>query len=93
MVSMAIWLRQSSRSFARLVADHGLHRTSPAPLAAGDATFHGGWTLHGAPANRSGAMREVMTVIYDADGTRIGPLDHRSRRLDCALWARQRRAR
>lgn len=37
-------------------------------MHAGDATFHLGWTLHSAPGNLSGSMREVMTIIYiDAD--------------------------
>jgi ectoine hydroxylase-related dioxygenase (phytanoyl-CoA dioxygenase family) len=44
------------------------------PMKAGDATFHSGWTLHRAPANQTGSLREVMTIIYYADGTRIsGP--------------------
>jgi len=76
----------SEAAFARLVADHGLRRVSHAPFAAGDATFHSGWTLHGAPPNRSDTMREVMTMIYYADGARIGPLDHPARQMDCALW-------
>jgi len=42
-----------------------------AALAAGDATFHSGGTLHCARANLSAARREVMTVIYFADGTRV----------------------
>lgn len=42
-----------------------------ADMKAGDATFHSGWTLHCAPGNGSERTREVMTVIYYADGTRI----------------------
>jgi ectoine hydroxylase-related dioxygenase (phytanoyl-CoA dioxygenase family) len=37
----------------------------------GDATFHYGWTLHSAPANQSSHTREVMTIIYFADGARV----------------------
>jgi ectoine hydroxylase-related dioxygenase (phytanoyl-CoA dioxygenase family) len=37
-------------------------------LKAGDATFHAGWTLHSAPGNASAMDREVMTIIYYADG-------------------------
>ncbi len=40
-------------------------------LKAGDATFHSGYTIHSAYPNRSGATREVMTIIYYADGTRL----------------------
>ena len=42
-------------------------------MAAGDATFHAGWTLHSAPSNQSERMREVITVVYFADGTRTFP--------------------
>ena len=76
----------SEKEFGRIVAARGLRCTSYEPLAPGDATFHGGWTLHSARANHSSAMREVMTVIYYADGARVGPLDHPARKLDRKLW-------
>jgi hypothetical protein len=31
-------------------------------------------------------MREVMTVIYFADGTRVGPADNANRKNDLADW-------
>ena len=71
---------------SRVVEEHRLARTSYAPFAPGDATFHAGWTLHGAPPNHSRTMREVMTIIYYADGARVGLLDHPARRLDRDLW-------
>lgn len=40
-------------------------------MAAGDATWHYGCTLHSAPSNRSAVTREVMTIIYFADGARV----------------------
>ena len=43
-------------------------------MSVGDATFHSGWTLHSAPANTTDLLRSVMTVIYFADGTRVGEL-------------------
>ena len=46
----------------------------PPSMAAGDATFHAGWTLHRAAPNTTGKMREVMTVIYFADGACIAPM-------------------
>ena len=42
-------------------------------MAAGDATFHAGWTLHNAPGNPTDTMREVMTIIYFADGSHLLP--------------------
>jgi len=76
----------SERSFQRAVDAHGLACTEPVHYAPGDASFHAGWTLHRAPPNRTERMREVMTIIYFADGTRVGPLDHPNRRFDRDVW-------
>lgn len=57
-----------------------------AAMAAGDATFHYGWTLHGAPGNSSTRAREVMTIIWYAEGTRVGPLDNANRLRDRDRW-------
>ncbi len=56
------------------------------PMQAGDATFHWGWTLHMAPANRTARVREVMTIIYIADGTRVAEPDNPHRPADLARW-------
>lgn len=55
-------------------------------MRAGDATFHAGWTVHCAPGNASETMREVMTIIYFADGIRILPPDNPFREADLANW-------
>ena len=70
------------------IRELGLATETHGALAAGDATFHGGWTLHSARPNPSDRMREVMTVIYFADGTRVGPADHPVRAHDLAAWLR-----
>lgn len=62
----------------------GMEQVNYGAMAAGDATFHAGWTLHSAPANPTGIMREVMTVIYFADGTRVAEPDSNARRSDLA---------
>lgn len=77
---------ESQREFDRRIAEHGLAVTSHGPFVAGDATFHAGWTLHSAPPNTTAVTREVMTVIYFADGALVGPLDHPNRRLDRDTW-------
>ena len=76
----------SDAYFAQLIEQQGMPVTPVGPLRAGDATFHDGWMVHRAPANPGGPMREVMTVIYFADGTRIGPTDSDERRTDLARW-------
>jgi len=76
---------ESEQRFRQLVADRGFAVAQTA-LAAGDATFHSGWTLHFAPANRTDRMREVMTVIYFADGTRILEPQNPHQPADLQRW-------
>ena len=76
----------SDAYFTRLVAELDMPVTPVGALRAGDATFHDGWMVHRAPSNPEGPMREVMTVIYFADGTRIGPADSDERRTDLERW-------
>jgi hypothetical protein len=77
---------ESEAVFERLVAERGLPVRGYGSFQPGDASFHSGWTLHRAPGNASDRMREVMTVIYFADGTRVAPLDHPNRRFDRDVW-------
>jgi ectoine hydroxylase-related dioxygenase (phytanoyl-CoA dioxygenase family) len=55
-------------------------------MAAGDATFHYGWMLHGAPGNSTTRTREVMTIIWFADRAHITEPDNFNRRRDLARW-------
>ena len=55
-------------------------------MKAGDATFHRGFTIHNAPGNRSDKMREVMTIIYVADGARVTEPKHQWQRNDHQKW-------
>jgi len=78
---------ESQDHFENYVIDHGIPRHTHGPMDVGDATFHTGWTLHSAGANRTDRDRPVMTVIYFADGTRVIPeIDNVYRRLDLMLW-------
>lgn len=61
----------SEAFYANYMAENGM-KTSTMPKArAGDASFHAGWTPHRAFPNESSTRREVMTVIYFADGARV----------------------
>lgn len=73
---------QSEELFGRMVQERGYGIASSGAMRAGDATFHSGWTLHGAPSNSSDTAREVMTIIYYEDGTRVSRFDDPSRRGD-----------
>ncbi len=77
---------QSEAIFRQFVAGHGYQIVPGATMAAGDATFHSGWTLHTAPGNSTSIMREVMTVIYFADGARATEPDNTNRVNDLATW-------
>jgi hypothetical protein len=79
----------SSDSEARLeafVQSRGFSVTECPPMQAGDATFHYGWTLHSAPGNSTNRAREVMTIIWFADGARVTTPDNASRARDLERW-------
>ena len=77
----------SETQLGLLVKEKGYPIRDAGSMRAGDATFHNGWTLHGAPGNASPeTTREVMTIIYLENGTRLTPPDSDSRRNDLATW-------
>ena len=75
----------TAAAVARLVSERGLPLTS-AELRAGDASFHSGLTLHSSHANRSATAREVMTVIYFAEGTRLKEPENEHQRVDMEVF-------
>ena len=61
--------------------------STPDYMSAGDATWHAGWTLHSAPGNASDSLtREVMTIIYFADGARIIEPQNEHQEADRNRW-------
>jgi ectoine hydroxylase-related dioxygenase (phytanoyl-CoA dioxygenase family) len=77
---------ESEEVFNRYIDEKGMEVSRLDHVAAGDATFHLGWNLHSAPGNRSDRLREVMTVIWVADGSRVTePVNH-NQELDMAQW-------
>jgi ectoine hydroxylase-related dioxygenase (phytanoyl-CoA dioxygenase family) len=77
---------RSEAEFAELVAARGLPVSETPALAAGDATFHAGWTLHCAGANATGDVREAFTIIFFADGARLREPRNGYERFDAAVW-------
>ncbi|MEX0875399.1 MAG: hypothetical protein WD646_02165 [Actinomycetota bacterium] len=69
-----------------MLAEHGLMIDSHGAMRAGDATFHSGWILHAAAANPTGILRAVMTIIYYADGVRVGEVLTPARQVDLEKW-------
>ena len=76
----------SEAHFDALVRSNGLGVSVPVPRSAGDATFHGGWTLHKAGPNTSTLTREVMTVIYFASDLTVQSPTNEPQRRDLARW-------
>lgn len=79
---------ESQAAFEQLVTQRDFAKHPTPALEAGDASFHSGWTLHSAPPNRTDQLREAMTVIYFAEGTRVGSIEHPNRRFDRDMWLR-----
>jgi ectoine hydroxylase-related dioxygenase (phytanoyl-CoA dioxygenase family) len=77
---------ESHRTLGQYIEGKGFEKITYGAMAAGDATFHSGWTLHSAPGNPTDTMRKVMTIIYFADGTRIAEPDSNARKSDLASW-------
>jgi ectoine hydroxylase-related dioxygenase (phytanoyl-CoA dioxygenase family) len=77
---------KSEEIFQQMVKEKGFRVSPLLPMAAGDATFHSGWVLHSASGNKTQTLREVMTVIYYADGTKVGAADNKNRQGDLERW-------
>lgn len=76
----------SDDELKKFIEARGYPTINSGDMKAGDATFHTGWTLHGAPGNQSSVAREVMTIIYVADGVRVGKTDNANRESDLRSW-------
>ena len=57
-----------------------------APYDLGEVSFHCGWSFHRAEGNRTDRPREVMTMIYFADGTRLAEPRNKFQRHDQKIW-------
>ena len=77
---------ESESLFDSYVADNKFDIARADTMNAGDATWHSGFTIHKAPGNCSAAMREIMTVIYVADGSRVAAPQNNWQRNDLKTW-------
>jgi ectoine hydroxylase-related dioxygenase (phytanoyl-CoA dioxygenase family) len=76
----------SDAAIERSIAVGNRSTTTHGALAAGDATFHKGWTIHSAGPNPTDATRPVMTIIWFADGARITEPNSPQQEFDLATW-------
>jgi len=77
---------KSEAILEKFIKDKGFEVTRAKSMKAGDATWHYGWTLHSAPGNKSNITREVMTVIYFADGARVTEPQNKHQENDRTSW-------
>ena len=77
---------ESEGEFSKYVAENHFPVTRAESMKAGDATWHYGFTIHNAPGNSSEHMREVMTIIYVADGARVHEPQNKWQVNDLATW-------
>lgn len=86
--AMGDWIigDESDAAYESMRHEQGFRTTTYGAMKAGDATFHTGWTLHRAPANPTGMMRAVMTIIWFADGTRVAPVGAPQQAFDQQIW-------
>ena len=77
---------KSDQALTALIKERGLETHTYGALAPGDATFHAGWTLHGAPGNPTEHVREVMTIIYHAADARVVEPNNEGRANDLKRW-------
>ena len=62
---------RSDEFYQDLIAQKSWEISPNIAMAAGDATLHSGWTLHQAPGNSTDRVREVVVLVYYADGARV----------------------
>lgn len=78
---------ESEAKLEQHIRGKGFEVTRPATMKAGDASWHYGWTLHSAPGNKTGGLtREVMTIIYFADGAHITEPKNQAQQNDIDRW-------
>ena len=77
---------ESETELDQHIRKKGYRTTRASAMNAGDATWHYGWTLHAAPGNQSGITREVMTIIYFADGATVNTPVNAHQESDRNRW-------
>jgi len=77
---------ESDHLYEQYVNDYKFPICRSQQMKAGDASWHYGYTIHNAPGNESRSMREVMTIIYIADGARVSLPQNSYQENDLAKW-------
>lgn len=77
---------EADREYQAFVDRHRFEPNTTGAMAAGDASFHAGRTLHAAAPNTTDRVRQVMTVIWFADGAHVTEPANDGQRNDLRTW-------
>jgi len=77
---------ESESEFDTIISANNYPVSRAEVMKAGDATWHYGYTIHKAPGNNSNKTREVMTIIYVADGAKITQPKNEWQEADHKVW-------
>lgn len=77
---------KSDEVLEKFIKENDFEISKAKTMKAGDATWHYGWTLHSAGGNKSAVTREVMTVIYFADGANVIEPQNKHQENDRNTW-------
>jgi ectoine hydroxylase-related dioxygenase (phytanoyl-CoA dioxygenase family) len=78
---------ESEKRLEQHIKEKGFPVSRPDSMQAGDASWHYGWTLHSAPGNLSkDTTREVITIIYFADGAKVTAPKNEHQEADRQRW-------
>ncbi|GAC1422772.1 MAG: phytanoyl-CoA dioxygenase family protein [Flavisolibacter sp.] len=77
---------RSDEEFNQYIKENHLLVEKALKMKAGDTSWHNGFTIHNASANKSDKMREVMTIIYIADGAKVTAPKNSYQHNDHQTW-------
>lgn len=77
---------ESEPDYDQYIKENNFPLISRSTMNAGDATWHFGHTAHNAPGNKSQIRREIMTIIYLADGARVAEPQNKWQANDHQQW-------
>lgn len=77
---------RSEEVLTGLIRERNFRLVETGAIDAGHATFHANSTLQGARPNPSPMTREVITIIYCADGARVSEAESEGQWSDLYAW-------
>jgi ectoine hydroxylase-related dioxygenase (phytanoyl-CoA dioxygenase family) len=79
-------ISESEPDYEQYVRENNFALDTRPFMNAGDATWHYGHTAHNAPGNNSTRRREIMTIIYFADGAKVAQPTNKWQVNDHQQW-------